>query len=193
MSYENANFGLSAVPQIRKVGRPRKFETVEELQEAVQGYFDSCFIVKTERRRVRVDNPDCECDLNAGECKCRPVYEMIDVPVKDSKGDEVLQQIQPFTVTGLALAIGMTRQGLLDYEKKESHAEFADTIKKAKELVLQFNENRLHSSNQVTGVIFNLKNNFGYVDRMENTNINANVEVDDDKVKTKVNSMFDDD
>lgn len=192
MSYEHANFGLSRVPQIRSVGRPKKYETVEELEEAIQSYFASCFIVKKERQRVAVPPPDCECDQNVG-CKCPKVYEYLDVPVKDSEGQEVLQQIQPFTVTGLALAIDLTRESLLQYEKNPSHVEFADTIKKAKQIVLKFNEDRLHSSNQVTGVIFNLKNNFGYVDRIETDNLNRNVEIDDDKVKKKINDMFDND
>ena len=190
-SLEAQNFGIGAVPQIRKVGRPRKYQTVEELEDAIQAYFDSCFIPKTQKIRTRVENPDCECDLGAGDCKCRPIYELIDTPVKDKDDQPVFIQIQPFTITGLALAIDMTREGLLDYEKKPSHAEFADTIKKAKQIVLKFNENRLHSSNQVTGVIFNLKNNFNWIDRQEN--FNANVEVDDDKVKKKVNDMFGDD
>ncbi len=192
-AFEPQNFGIGAVPQIRKIGRPKKWETVEELEEQIQAYFDSCFMAKTERQRVRVENPDCECDLGAGDCKCRPIYEMIDVPVKDKFGNQIYLQIQPFTITGLALALDTTRETLLDYEKKPENAAFSDTIKKAKQVVLQFNEKRLHSSNQVTGVIFNLKNNFNWVDRMENANLNANVNVDDEKVKTKVSSMFDDD
>lgn len=188
MSYEHANFGLSAVPQIKKVGRPKKWETVEELEDQIQAYFASCFIVKTERQRVAVPPPDCECDKNL-ECKCPKAYEYLDVPLKDEAGNVLLQQIQPFTVTDLAIALDTTRETLLDYEKKPENAQFSDAIKKAKQIVLAFNERRLHSSNQVTGVIFNLKNNFGYVDRVEN--LNANVEVDGDKVQTKVDSMFD--
>ena len=34
----------SQVPSIRRVGRPKKFETVEELEDAIQKYFDSCFV-----------------------------------------------------------------------------------------------------------------------------------------------------
>ena len=70
----------------------------------------------------------------------------------------------PYTVTGLALAIDMSRQGLVNYEKK---GEFFDTIKKAKGRVEEFLEQRLLSANCSTGVIFNLKNNFGWRDHSD--------------------------
>ena len=62
------------------------------------------------------------------------------------------------TVTGLALAVGLSRQGLIEYQDKER---FSDTIKKAKLRIENHLEQRLFSAN-VTGVIFNLKNNFGW-------------------------------
>lgn len=70
----------------------------------------------------------------------------------------------PYTITGLALELGMSRQALCDYEKK---GEFLDTIKKAKQKVESYAEKSLYRNNQVTGVIFNLKNNFGWVDKQE--------------------------
>lgn len=75
------------------------------------------------------------------------------------------------TVTGLALSLDMTRTGLLDYCEKST--EFANTIKKAKARVERFIEQRLYSNN-ATGCIFNLKNNFGWKDKSE-TDINANI------------------
>ncbi len=56
-----------------------------------------------------------------------------------------------------------TRDLLIDYTDKD---EFSDTIKKAKARVEAFNEQRLFGNN-VTGVIFNLKNNFGWKDKTE--------------------------
>lgn len=67
------------------------------------------------------------------------------------------------TITGLALALGMSRQALLDYSEKD---EFVDTVKKAKARVEEFVENRLYDPN-ATGCIFNLKNNFGWKDKSE--------------------------
>lgn len=67
------------------------------------------------------------------------------------------------TMAGLAYALGLSRQGLLDYSNKE---EFFDTIKKAKLKVEISLEQRL-AGNAVTGTIFNLKNNFGWKDKTE--------------------------
>ena len=69
----------------------------------------------------------------------------------------------PYTVTGLALALGMSRQALINYENRD---EFVDTIKKAKQRVEAYIEKKMYGNN-VTGLIFNLKNNFGWVDRQE--------------------------
>ena len=68
----------------------------------------------------------------------------------------------PYTVTGLAMALDMTRRTLLDYCEKSDA--FSHTIKKAKLKVEEFNERQLYRNTQVTGVIFNLKNNFGWED-----------------------------
>lgn len=81
------------------------------------------------------------------------------------------------TVTGLALSLNMTRKGLIDYENKDN-PEFGNTIKKAKAKVENYIEQRLYENN-VTGCIFNLKNNFGWKDKTEqehsgNVTINVN-------------------
>jgi hypothetical protein len=68
------------------------------------------------------------------------------------------------TVTGLALALDLTRQGLLEYCEKSDA--FSDTIKKGKARVEHFIEQRLYSG-QATGCIFNLKNNFGWKDSQD--------------------------
>ena len=82
---------------------------------------------------------------------------------------------QPLTVTGLALALDMTRRGLLDYCEKSD--EFAHTVKRAKLVVENFIEKRLYEPN-ATGSIFNLKNNFQWVDKTEqDQNINGTLEV----------------
>ena len=67
---------------------------------------------------------------------------------------------EPYTICGLALHLGLTRQTLINYEGKE---EFFDTIKKAKLRVEAYLEKRL-LTNAPTGAIFNLKNNFSWAD-----------------------------
>lgn len=75
------------------------------------------------------------------------------------------------TMSGLAYALGMSRQSLINYGNKD---EFFDTVKRARDRVAIALEQRLYGNN-VTGIIFNLKNNFGWVDRVESTNTNVEV------------------
>lgn len=74
------------------------------------------------------------------------------------------QELHP-TVTGLALALDLTRQGLINYENK-GNKDLVDTTKKAKLRVEAHIEQRLFHNNAV-GCIFNLKNNFGWKDKTE--------------------------
>ena len=81
----------------------------------------------------------------------------------DEDGKEALREIQiPFTITGLALALGTSRQTLMNYEKKE---QYFDAIKAAKTRVENYAEKRLYASN-AAGPIFALKN-FGWRDKQE--------------------------
>ena len=81
---------------------------------------------------------------------------------------------KPYTVSGLAYALGTNRQTLINYEDKE---EFFDTIKRAKAKIECYNEEMLYNKNiPTTGVIFNLKNNYGWKDRQE---IDANLSYED--------------
>lgn len=80
---------------------------------------------------------------------------------------------KPYTITGLALALDMTRQMLLEYEGRK---DFQDTIKKAKQKVLnQLEENLITGKGSTTGIIFNLKNNYNWADKQE---IKADVDQD---------------
>ena len=80
---------------------------------------------------------------------------------------------EPYTVTGLGLALDMSRQDLINYSNKE---EFFDTIKNAKQKVENYLEKRLINDSSATGIIFNLKNNYGWKDKQENINIETNYE-----------------
>ena len=80
---------------------------------------------------------------------------------------------RPYTITGLGLALDMSRQDLINYSKKEK---FFDTIKKAKMRVENYLEERLINDSSATGIIFNLKNNYGWKDKQENVNVGVSYE-----------------
>ena len=73
------------------------------------------------------------------------------------------------TMSGLALALGVDRKTVLNYSNKE---EYFPTIKRAKAIIEDNLEKSLYG-NSVTGLIFNLKNNFDWKDKteVEQTNI----------------------
>ncbi len=116
-----------------KVGRPRAFKSVEELQERIDEYFDHC------------DN------------RIRQVF-------SKKIGDVVeIHDPEPYTISGLAYSMGIDRDTILNYGKRE---EYFGTIKNARDKVHLDVERRLMEANS-TGAIFNLKNNFGWKDKTE--------------------------
>lgn len=124
-------------------GRPPKYKTVPELENLIEAYFQSCWKQKIDM----FGNP---------------------IFVKDKRGkkteEKVMYQFKPYTITGLALAIGTTRETLIDYEKKDK---FSDTIKRAKQMCQGYAEESLYIGKNPTGAIFNLKNNYGWKDKTE--------------------------
>lgn len=79
------------------------------------------------------------------------------------KGMKIIYK--PYTISGLCLHLGICRDTLCEYEKKEK---FSDTIKKAKQRVENWiEEHSLSGDINPTVSIFNLKNNFGWKDKTE--------------------------
>lgn len=128
------------------MARPVKYETPEEMQRIIDLYF-------------------FKCKVNAQtEAGTPTTADLGDLTEEEQKTFESIDDYVP-TVTGLAYALNMTRKGLIDYENKDN-PEFGNTIKKAKARIEAAVEQRLFG-NSVTGVIFNLKNNFGWKDKTE--------------------------
>jgi len=128
-------------------GRPPKFESVEALQRAIAIYFFDC-----DNNMVRM-------------------------------GKIIAHKPRPYTISGLAYALGTSRNVLMTYEddgdgdeasafhkniKPELRQEFSNTIKQAKEMIRVWTEEMLYEGGGITtGVIFNLKNNWGFKDKTE--------------------------
>lgn len=79
--------------------------------------------------------------------------------------DDCIKDKRPYTMSGLAYALGMDRTSLIRYGKDER---FYNSIKRAKQFVEQSLEEKLISTSGATiGIIFNLKNNYDWKDKQE--------------------------
>jgi hypothetical protein len=122
-----------AAPKGNQYGKGNlKYKTAEELDSAIEEYFNYC------------DN------------RLQQLY--------SAKADGVIEVMNPapYTMSGLAYAMGVDRRTLLNYSKDES---FFPLIKRARERVESDVEERMSDKQTFTpGLIFNAKNNFGWVD-----------------------------
>lgn len=116
-------------------GRPLKYESVKDLTQAIRSYFDSC-------------DPHVEPRVVDGGI--------------NQKGEtiwlkrEVLTEQKPYTMSGLARGLGISRQTLLDYSERE---EFMDSIADAKARCEEYAESQLFGPYS-NGAKFNLVNNY---------------------------------
>lgn len=118
-------------------GRPKKFKNPEEMQVEIDKYFESCFT---------------------------------DKPIIDKNGDVVgveRVQVRPYTITGLCIALDTNRETLINYQSDPNNEQFFDTIMRAKMKCHNYAEELAMTSRNPTGVIFNLKNNYGWKDKQE--------------------------
>lgn len=118
-------------------GRPRKYETVEAMEERIEAYFEKCdarevwVIVTKDKGKARIKVP-------------RP---------------------EPYTVQGLAVFLGLTTDGLLKYSKREefvSTIKHARARIEADKVI-----HMLDGEGWGPGYIFDLKNNFGWTDKQQ--------------------------
>lgn len=140
-------------------GRPPLYNSVEEIQEMIDRYFE--------------------------ECDGKPFLDKDGNPVRNRDGKIIRDDRRPYTVTGLALALGFnSRQALLNYEGRP---EFNDTIKRAKARVERYAEERLYDNNGANGAKFSLANNFkGWTEKQTieadvKNKVTINVELVDDE------------
>jgi hypothetical protein len=110
-----------------KVGRPLIFQSVEDLEQQIQAYFEDC-----------------------------------------------KQRKEPPFIVEMCNWLDISRNTLLDYsEGKGERAEFSDTIKRARQVCEQAVEKGMMTGTMnTTGCIFNLKNNYGWRDKIEQEHTN---------------------
>lgn len=118
------------------MGRPLKYKTVDELQAAIDQYFENC--------------------------KGEPIVDDDGNVLTNKNGQPIIIGAQPPTVTGLALALGFTsRKALLDYQGRKA---FCNTITRAKSRCEAYAEGRLFDRDGSRGAEFSLKYNFHWDD-----------------------------
>jgi hypothetical protein len=112
-------------------GAPVKYKTPEDLQKIVDEYFDWC-----DNRVKTIFDPKTNKEV------------VVNFPA-------------PYTMSGLARKLDLSRQGLMEYKAKP---EFTKIVEQARARVHEDVETRLMEGKAQTGAIFNLKNNFGWKD-----------------------------
>lgn len=122
-------------------GKPKKWQTVEELQSDIDDYFK-------------------ECDEHKQMMFVKSIGEEIQVSMP-----------LPYTIEGLAEALDCDRDTLLNYQKQEGYEEYFGTIKRAKMKIQRNKVERgLMGVAPASTTIFDLKNNHGYKDE-DTTNL----------------------
>ena len=114
--------------------------------------------------------------------------EAIDAYFADREAHE-----KPYTMHGLARALGCSRQTIINYENYHDAGPFVDAIKAARECVAEWTEDRLHTKGfHPAGAIFSLKNNFGWQDTQTvsvNVGVALGVQVSDDQHRAQLASV----
>lgn len=141
------------------MGRHKAYSTPGALRRGVQQYFDSIRVLRKVTERVPTG------ELTA---KGRPVFETREV--LDLRGEVIVEPvwIRPPTVSGLCLALGISRMTWDSYGRAEENPELAPVVAEARAVLEAYLEEELLKREKgVQGVIFNLQNNYGWREKRE--------------------------
>jgi len=122
----------------------RKYETPEDMQKVIDAYFKRC----DERKKTVV--------TKAGTV----------VTISDP---------EPYTMAGICVALGFSKEAWREYHAGDRGQGFIAVTDSAKQRVEYDMERRLYERDTFTvGLIFGLKNNFGWKDKSETEITGAN-------------------
>jgi len=124
-------------------GRPKKFKTPQELQEKVDGYFETCWGARYYNGK----------------------------PLLDENGEVVKGIIRPYTMSGLARYLGISIKCLFEYEVHSKAGtmlpEYAEILTDAKLRIQEYAEQRLYDREGSSGARFVLETGFGWLTKKE--------------------------
>lgn len=133
------------------LGKRRIIEDPAQLQDLVDEYFESCE---------------------------KPLINKWGDVQRDDEGHIIYVQTKPYTISGLARALGMSTYALRDYNIKSLaglvHPEFSSVILAAKQRVQQYAEERLFDQEGSRGAQFSLQAGFAWNTKKEQSEIARN-------------------
>ena len=118
-------------------GRPRKFQSVEEMERAMEAYFLEC----DERVKTVVTGP--------------PTNRQI----------QTVAMPTPYTIQGLVVALDLTYEGFAEYERRDEFSATVKRAKATVEANKVIH--MLDGDGFGAGYIFDLKHNHGWTDKRE--------------------------
>lgn len=149
-----------------KRGAPRKYKTAKALEKAVETYWKS---ISYEVPAI-ISTPTGEVDEN-GRIKYATKMLVVDEEGRIrmdgiGKPKTVVEYLEEPSVAGLCLHLGISKDTWAEYAKSGDLGPVCERFKMRHENYLagKLDGNKAKS---VQGVIFNLKNNFGWVDKAE--------------------------
>jgi hypothetical protein len=136
-------------------GKPRRYEKPEDLEAAIDLYFNRITSTELEWDNVIAGYSD--------KAKKKPIIEQR--PRLNNAGEQLSRTVyhENPSIMGLCRHIGILPETLSEYEKRDG---YTATVKRAKKSIEEYAADQLNRrEGQVTGIIFNLKNNFGWTDK----------------------------
>ena len=155
-------------PYAHRVGQHLRFRTPEDLQKHIDKYFESCM--------TKVRNKDGALML-------------------DEDGEPLYVQSKPYTLSGLALHLGITTATLRTYRNKSRagliRPEYADIILTARQRIEEYAEGQLYSRDGNRGGEFVLRAGFGWRTKSERnsekiTKKKMKMQLEEQKLKSKL-------
>jgi hypothetical protein len=97
------------------------------------------------------------------------------------------EKIKPYTLSGICVYLGISRDTWNEYSKQE---EYTGIIKEAKAVVENYaEEGLLNGSLNAIGTIFNLKNNFQWVDKIEVSANTGGEQLNQNEIQSRISEL----